>query len=303
MEELQNNWLKILMFKQRLLTTLALVPLVLMAIYYASPSVLIGLMGVLIALLSWEWLSLIPMHSTVLQGGRSLASLGTTYRVLGTTYRVLGMMYKVLFVCLTLGLIWPAIYWLELWLKADLLFWGLILLAVATFPKSQTIWGFPVAVSFACLFLLPLLASASRALYYQPHGQDLIVYLLCLVWAADIGAYLAGKQWGRHKLIPAVSPGKTLEGVLGGLALVLFVSGVGYFYFKPKYGFIWIITAIMIALISILGDLFISMLKRRVNVKDTGYIIPGHGGVLDRLDSLIAALPWFYGLYPFSGVS
>jgi len=131
-------------------------------------------------------------------------------------------------------------------------------------------------------------------LHQRSHGSDLIVYLLCLVWAADIGAYLAGKCWGRHKLIPRVSPGKTVEGMMGGFLLTMLVAFVAYWYFRPVYSFLWFVIAAGIMLISLLGDLFISMLKRRRNLKDTGQIFPGHGGVLDRLDSLIAALPLFY---------
>ena len=132
------------------------------------------------------------------------------------------------------------------------------------------------------------------AIYQQAQGKQLVVYLLFLVWAADTGAYLAGKRWGRHKLIPAVSPGKTIEGTLGGMLLALLVAYLGTYYFNPHSAVIWYAIAGGIALISIVGDLFISMLKRRSKLKDTGSIFPGHGGVLDRIDSLIAAMPLFY---------
>ena len=255
------------MFKQRLLTTLILVPLVLMAIYYANLWVLGGLILGLIVMLGWEWLQLIPIKSPIHQG---------------------------LFIIALVLLIWPAMHWQAYWLFADLAFWGLILIAVLTFPASQAIWGFRGVVGGACLLMLPFVASAMSSLYHQEHGKDLIVYLLCLIWASDIGAYLAGKQWGQHKLIPNVSPGKTVEGAIGGIASALLVASVAYVYFKPRYVVSWFVVAALVALISMLGDLFISMLKRRSQVKDTGRIFPGHGGVLDRLDSLLAALPLFY---------
>ena len=255
------------MFKQRLMTTLLLVPLVLMAIYYANVLVLGSLVLLVITVLGWEWLQLIPVKR---------------------------LYNKALFITVLLLLVWPAVHWLNYWLLIDLVFWGFILVAVLTFPASQAVWGHRVVVGGASLLLLPVVASAMSALYQQEHGKDLIVYLLCLIWASDIGAYLAGKQWGRCKLIPAVSPGKTIEGAFGGLVLVLLVAGAGCFYFKPEHVVVWFVIAIFTALISMLGDLFISMLKRRCQVKDTGQIIPGHGGVLDRLDSLIAALPLFY---------
>lgn len=255
------------MFKQRLLTTLILVPLVLLAIYFASAQELVCLVLLFTAVLGWEWSRLIPIKRTI---------------------------NRYIFVAGLLLLIWPATHWLNYWLIADLMSWGIILLAVLAYPRSQVVWGHRVVVGGACLLLLPMVASSIFALYRHEHGQDLIVYLLCLIWASDIGAYLAGKQWGRHKLIPAVSPGKTIEGSVGGMVLTILVAGVGYIYFKPYYPLAWFAIAVCTALISMLGDLFISMLKRRVHLKDTGTIFPGHGGVLDRLDSLIAALPLFY---------
>ncbi len=255
------------MFKQRLLTTLILVPLVVLAIYYASAWFLGGVILLLTALLGWEWLQLIPVKH---------------------------MVSKCLFIAILLFLVWPVSLWLNYWVMLDLIFWVLILLAVLTYPASQVIWGHRFVVGGAGLKLLPLAGCAISELYQQGHGKDLIVYLLCLVWATDIGAYLAGKQWGHYKLIPAVSPGKTIEGALGGIALAILVASVGYVYFKPTGMLVWFVVAVLTSLISMLGDLFISMLKRRCHLKDTGHIFPGHGGVLDRLDSLIAALPLFY---------
>jgi len=255
------------MFKQRLLTTLVLVPLVLLAIYYGNKWLLGSVVLLLIIIAGWEWLQLIPVSRVA---------------------------NKLIFILALLVATWASVYWLNYWLAAGLVIWGGILVAVLTYPGSQKYWGNPVIVGAAGLLLLPLLGSCLAALHQRSHGSDLIVYLLCLVWAADIGAYLAGKCWGRHKLIPRVSPGKTVEGMMGGFLLTMLVAFVAYWYFRPVYSFLWFVIAAGIMLISLLGDLFISMLKRRRNLKDTGQIFPGHGGVLDRLDSLIAALPLFY---------
>lgn len=260
------------MFKQRALTALVLVPLVLMAIYFGTPVALAGLVVLIIALLGWEWLQLIPLHR---------------------------LSHRILFIAALLLLIGPAVYGFQAWLYVDLVCWVLVLAAVLTFPASENIWGKPAIVGGVCLLVLPVVAAALRVLYQQTQGQDLIVYLLCLIWAADIGAYLAGKQWGRTKLIPAVSPGKTIQGSMGGCALAILVAGLGAVYFNPPHIIRWFFIAISIALMSMLGDLFISMLKRRCHLKDTGRIFPGHGGVLDRLDSFIAALPLFCFLYGF----
>ena len=255
------------MFRQRLLTSLVLVPLVLLLIYYANIWVLTAVVLLLVMVGGWEWLQLIPIHHWVSKVGFILALLLTVY---------------------------ISSHWLHDFLITGLVFWGLILLAVLTYPASEVLWGYRMIVGIACLLLLSLFARTIAAIYQHEQGKDLIVYVLCLVWATDIGAYLAGKCWGRHKLIPLVSPGKTVEGALGGGVFVMAVSIIGYFYFKPESTAIWYTIAFSTALISMLGDLFISMLKRRSKLKDTGHIIPGHGGILDRLDSLIAAVPLFY---------
>lgn len=255
------------MFRQRLLTSLILVPLVLLAIYYANMWLLGTIIFALVIVGTWEWTQLIPINYFV---------------------------NKAIFILMVLLTLELSKYWLDTWLVIGLLLWGLLLLAVLTFPASQTVWGRGYIVGGVCLVFLPLFANTLAAIYEHPQGKSLIVYLLCLVWATDIGAYLAGKRLGQHKLIPRVSPGKTIEGAVGGFLLALLVAISGYFYFHPHSAVIWYVVAVAVTLISTVGDLLISMFKRRSKLKDTGQIFPGHGGVLDRLDSLIAAAPLFY---------
>ncbi len=255
------------MFRQRLLTSLILVPLVLLAIYCANMWLLAVVVLGLTLVGAWEWTQLIPIKHVV---------------------------NKVLFSMAVLLAVGLSRYWLDAWLIVGLLSFGFLLIAVLTFPVSQTLWGRRYIVAGFCLLLLPLFANILGAIYEHTQGKSLIVYLLCLVWATDIGAYLAGKQCGRHKLIPRVSPGKTIEGAVGGFLLALFVAVLGYVYFHPHFAVAWYVVAIAVSLMSMLGDLLVSMLKRRSKLKDTGQIFPGHGGVLDRLDSLIAAAPLFY---------
>jgi CDP-diglyceride synthetase len=256
------------MLKQRLFASLVLVPLVLVAIYWTNFWVISALVFALIGLSAWEWLKLIPSEGKSKMGGMFL----------------LGLLVS----CV---LSYP---FFSLWLFVGLSAWVLIFLAVLAFPASQVVWGFRPVIAFWGLLLLPLFAQTVFKIYTLVHGQNLLLYVLCLVWAADVGAYVAGKFFGRHKLIPLVSPGKTQEGALGGLSLALLVAWIGYVCFVPVSGGFWFFLALMTALISMLGDLFISMLKRRCKLKDTGNLIPGHGGILDRLDSLIAAFPLFY---------
>ncbi|KTD23834.1 phosphatidate cytidylyltransferase [Legionella lansingensis] len=255
------------MFRQRLLTTLVLVPLVLLFLYYATNPIFASLILIILVGCALEWLPLVPLQS---------------------------LWMKFSFIILILGLTWLVQYGFLYWLMVNLLLWVLILVAVLFFPKSQDVWGFRWVVVVAGVIVLPVFAQSMISIHYLNQGKALILYFLLLIWAADIGAYLIGRQWGRHKLIPAVSPGKTIEGSVGGLMLSLFVSLGGYFYFHPQATVNWFVLAFATALISILGDLFISILKRRAKLKDTGHLLPGHGGVLDRLDSMIAASPLFY---------
>lgn len=126
-------------------------------------------------------------------------------------------------------------------------------------------------------------------------GAAVLIYLLSLIWAADIGAFFTGRFFGKHKLAPKVSPGKTIEGVIGGVCCSVIVAIIGVYYFDlpNNIWWFWFLLAFMCALISVVGDLLESMMKRQSGVKDSGSLLPGHGGLLDRIDSLTAAAPLF----------
>ncbi|MEM7000572.1 MAG: phosphatidate cytidylyltransferase, partial [Pseudomonadota bacterium] len=123
-----------------------------------------------------------------------------------------------------------------------------------------------------------------------PQGAWWIGWVLLMVWAADIGAYFAGKKFGRRLLAPKVSPGKTWEGVLGGYLLSVGVSGVAVALWQPQ-ALIWLLVTVVLIAVSVFGDLFESLLKRATGIKDSGTLLPGHGGMLDRIDSALAVLP------------
>ncbi|NJP36319.1 phosphatidate cytidylyltransferase [Alkalicoccus luteus] len=130
---------------------------------------------------------------------------------------------------------------------------------------------------------------------FLDNGMELIFFILILVWATDSGAYFAGRAFGRTKLWPEISPKKTIEGSLGGIALAL-TAGMIYYYFIPVYPNVWTAVAgiLVVSTAGQLGDLVESAFKRHYAVKDSGQVLPGHGGILDRFDSLIFVMPVLY---------
>lgn len=186
-----------------------------------------------------------------------------------------------------------------LWLaRGALLLWiGLVAWLVWAerngLPAAPTRWsGVAVCVLLVIVCVLVNLLHAS--------GAWLLLYVLAIAWAADIGAYFSGKRFGRRKLAPRLSPGKSIEGLFGGLfaVLVLAIAVLPLFDIAAANPTAWVVASLVAALFSVSGDLFESTLKRTAGVKDSGWILPGHGGVLDRIDSLLASVPVFIALCP-----
>ncbi len=172
--------------------------------------------------------------------------------------------------------------------------WILIGLCLWAYPKGKELfWGScPVRLVWGLVVLL----SAGTALFWiwaLPQGPWVLFYLFSVVWTADICAYLIGYAFGRHRMTPVISPGKTIEGALGGLSASLAIAAlVGWLVPMEIANWpIFLCLSLGLGLASILGDLLESMLKREAKVKDSGTVFPGHGGFLDRLDSLCAAAP------------
>lgn len=143
-----------------------------------------------------------------------------------------------------------------------------------------------------------LIPAWAALVYLHQVNVALVMALFVIVWLADIGAYFAGRQWGSHKLAPTISPGKTIEGVVGGIVLVIsFSIAVAVWQdYDTTCALVWLGVCIITSLFSVVGDLWESKMKRAVKIKDSGSILPGHGGVLDRIDSLTAAAPVFAAL-------
>ena len=175
--------------------------------------------------------------------------------------------------------------------------WWLLVIAWLTLPEKRI--GALLAGLAGYAGLLPAW-SALLILLQSGEGDWLFVWLICVVAAADIGAYFTGKAIGRRKLAPKLSPGKTVEGVCGGLLAAAAAAAVGAWLLGLP-PLLWLAGGPLVAAVSVAGDLTVSAFKRASGIKDTGWILPGHGGIMDRADSLVAAAPWFVVLLGLTG--
>jgi len=135
-----------------------------------------------------------------------------------------------------------------------------------------------------------------------PDGSNWVLWMVLVVAFADIGAYFTGRRFGRHKLAPEVSPGKTWEGFWGGMLTSSIICG-GILVVMGRFNEGWVFIMVLLVTVSVIGDLFESVLKRQRGVKDSGSLLPGHGGVLDRIDSAVAVLPYFALILIYAGLS
>lgn len=261
------------MLKQRVITASILAPLVLAAIIYLPLLPFSLLIGFLMLAAAWEWAELSSLTST---------SKNIYMLIIGAG---LVVCYQISFSVQINFLVFTALVWL------------VIIGWVFSYPTSQKYWG---SIGFRSVLGFVILLSAWLSLVLlkqEPNGAQKIILLLFMVWGADIGAYFAGRAWGNSKLAPNVSPGKTWAGAFGGLVAAMIIAVVFSFLFDlldTASLFQWFQFALLgalIAILSIFGDLAESMLKRFRGIKDSGQLLPGHGGIMDRIDSLVAVLP------------
>jgi len=271
------------MLKQRVITALIFTAIFLSALFGLPLNYFPWFVGCVVVVGAWEWASL-SNYNALWQRFAYAAVIAGLMVDLGSAIG-LGFSLETASTELKLPLIQSLLLVACGW-------WALALLLVQGFPSSAILWGHPLTrLLMGVLVLIP----TWLAIVYvrlQPQGAWLVVMIAAIVAAADTGGYFSGRRFGKHKLAPSVSPGKTLEGFMGGLFSNILLAVLIAYVSKSN---LWLLLAIVIptSLFSVLGDLLESMVKRHAGVKDSGVILPGHGGILDRVDSITAAAPVF----------
>ncbi|WP_334473265.1 phosphatidate cytidylyltransferase [Arsenophonus sp. PmNCSU2021_1] len=273
----------------RIITAIILIPLVIAALFFLPPNLFGYVIIVICSLAAWEWSQFI-----------------------GWTVQIKRIISVVLFGICLLGLqlsfqdlsqltTEPLIFYI---LSAGLVWWLVAIILVVTFPTSARFWSQSVILKilFGVLTILPFYCGMLVLKSVDYHidnfiGAWWVLYVMLLVWSADSGAYFFGHLFGKHKLAAKVSPGKTLEGMLGGMLTAGIIAWL-FSLFVPVLLISknLLFCSVIVVIISVFGDLTESMFKRQAGIKDSSHLIPGHGGVLDRIDSLTSAIPVFAGL-------
>jgi len=262
------------MLRARIATAAVLASLLLLALFKLPVVALSVVLGIVVLLAAWEWSGLVWHDSPLV-------------RILFLIVAALCGVVLYLVPWLQQPVIWLAVAW-----------WFLVLVELWRYEqgvqasRSGGIYG---AIA-GWLTLVPAWLAVVTLLGVDGRHPWLLLSLLLVIWSADIGAYFSGRAWGRHRLAPLLSPGKTLEGVGGGLVAALlaaYLLGSLLWNHDGVALMAWLALCTVAALFSVAGDLFESLQKRRAGVKDSGNLLPGHGGVFDRIDSLTAAAPVF----------
>jgi phosphatidate cytidylyltransferase len=272
------------MLKNRIMTAAILAPLVILAILFLPDLWFALVWGIAIAVCAWEWSHLAGLESIPARAGFVAVCVG-----LMTSYQQWAGEAEE-------WLAWPVVAW-----------WVLFSILLRKIPAKLVAIQYPVGVRLL-VGTFVLVSAWMLTVWTQHNLRPLqLLYLFLLVWLADIAAYFAGKRWGITKLCPEISPGKTVEGVYGALAgVALFAlatatalhffgeEGSSFARFDPIKWLDFVMLSLCTAVFSVAGDLFESLVKRVRGVKDSGAILPGHGGLLDRVDSLLAAVSVYY---------
>jgi phosphatidate cytidylyltransferase len=266
------------MLKARIVTAVILVPIVIAFIFLVDTIWFSALFALIVAIGAWEWAGLSKV----------------------------GDKLKYSYVIATLAIL-LTIYWLDSYslyigiALAGVVYWLSAIVLIISYQKQRNLLprNSSILMLVGFLLLIPMWSSLTILKSYSDNGPTLIMLLMLLIWGADTAAYFAGKKWGKRKLAYHVSPGKTWEGTMAGIASSIVIA-VCYVIVSNKNSddsLLFIGLSILTVIASVFGDLMESIVKREAGQKDSGNILPGHGGVMDRIDSLTSASPIFvFGL-------
>ena len=263
------------MLKTRIITALILGALVISAVFHPSHIFFSLLVSAFVLFGAWEWSVLAGLKLPFL---RLIYAMSVLLATLGLTS--LEGLFPITLLLLPVNIFWVFTF---LWL------------IFGPSPEVQKITIFQGTIRLFLGYLL-LASAALGLLTLKQESAGLLMYVLGIAWVADIGAFFTGRQWGHVKLAPTLSPGKSWEGAVGGIVLVglYALSTVALFELADTQVIVaFVIATFTSAVFSIIGDLYESYIKRKANKKDSGTLLPGHGGVLDRIDSMLASVPVF----------
>jgi len=260
------------MLYQRILTAIPLAAFVFWIIFFQPTTVFFYFLLFVVLVSGYEWA-----------------------RLSGVNNKILRLLFALIITSLT---------WLVPQYMADTIQWLIYISVMWWFsisyflkfakPKaaSSTLKADKLLIAFV---VLPAAALAMQEIHAMQQGADWLFYALALVWVADIGAYFSGKKFGKNKLAPNISPGKTKEGLIGAVIATSIYTLIASYYFElgTERSTLLVLLSVILTFISVSGDLYFSFLKREAGLKDSGNILPGHGGILDRIDSVLAAMPVF----------
>jgi phosphatidate cytidylyltransferase len=273
------------MTKTRLLAALVMAPVAIAAILLLSTPWIVALTTVVFLAGLWEWFELAEIEDTLARTVLLVAHLALMVAIVWASRSASGYSYVLFQLASVIGVLW--------WLLA------LLWLRNYDFASNHQTWARFFKLAAGALAVIPAWCALAWIHASEPNGHIWLFTALATVWAADSAAYFAGRHFGgtlfKRKLAPRVSPNKTLEGVLGGVIGGVLVGVCGSLLAGASGAQAPFVALVALAatLASVVGDLYESLLKRHAGVKDSGHLIPGHGGILDRIDGVLAALPVF----------
>ena len=269
------------MTRTRLLAALVMAPLAIAAVLLLPTPWMAAISAAAFLIGLWEWLKLTDIEDPIARGVLLVVNLLLMVALVWASRSNTGGSLVLLQIMVMIGVGWWCLA--ALWLRHY------------DFASDHDSHARIFKLAAATLSVIPAWCALALIHASQPNGNRWLLLALAIVWAADSGAYFAGRKFGKVKLSPRISPNKTVEGMIGGVVagMILALVAAPFAGASMKELPYVAIVAIWTILFSVVGDLFESLLKRHVGVKDSSHLIPGHGGVLDRIDSILAALPVF----------